>query len=111
MNSASGNKVLEINEDVISIKSATGSLEEIIKLDEVEKLILKETYSIPQETMKEVGEELMGSTKQNFLIFQQNDIQRRIDFGVDSYYMIEQLNQLIANWESRGFKIERIPHE
>jgi len=106
-----GNKLIEIDENEIRIKSQKGGQEEIIKLNEVERLILKEEYSIPQESMKEVGEELIGSTKQNYLIIQQNNKNRRIDFSVDSYYMLKQLNKLIRNWESKGYRIERVNYK
>ena len=111
MKSISGDKSLEIDEHEIRIKSSKGKREEVIKLNEVEKIILKEEYSIPQETMKEIGQELAGSTKQNYLIIQQNSRNRRLDFGIESYYMIKQLNKLIKNWESKGYEIERLTHK
>ncbi|MCF8253657.1 MAG: hypothetical protein K9H61_13755 [Bacteroidia bacterium] len=58
-----GNKLIEIEEDEIRIKSKKGTEEETIKLNEVERIILKEEYSIPQETIKEVGHELTGKQK------------------------------------------------
>ncbi len=111
MNSILGNKLIEIDEQEIRIKSKKGTQEETINLDEVEKLILKEDYSIPQETMKELGEEIIGKAKQNYLILQQNNQKRKLDFEIDSYFMIQQLNKIIENWEVKGYKIERVGHE
>ena len=105
-----GNKLIEINEHEIKIKSKKGLPEEIINLNDVDKLILKDEYSMPQETMKEVGKEIVGNTKQNYLILQQKNNRRKIDFEVESYYMINQLKKVIKIWESKGYNIERINH-
>ncbi len=102
-----GNKLIEIDEREIRIKSKKGNRVEIINLDEVEKLILKKEYSMPQETIKEIGEEIAGNAKQNFIIITQNSKDRRLDFEIDSYFMIKQLNKIIENWISRGYNIER----
>ena len=111
MNSVLGNKLIEIDEQEIRIKSKNGTEEEIVNLDDVEKIILKEDYSMPQETMKEIGEEIIGKAKQNYLILQQNNQKRKLDFEIDSYFMIKQLNKLIENWETRGYNIERKKHK
>ncbi len=102
-----GNNLIEIDEREIRIKSKKGNRVEIINLDEVEKLILKKEYSMPQETIKEIGEEIAGNAKQNFIIITQNSKDGRLDFEIDSYFMIKQLNKIIENWISRGYNIER----
>jgi len=108
INSVLGTRLIEIDEQEIRIKSKNGTQEEVIRLQEVEKLILKQDYSIPQETMKEVGEEIIGHTKQNYLILKKDNQNRQLDFEIDSYYMIEQLNKIIESWKSKGYNIERI---
>lgn len=111
MISVLGKKMIEIDRDEIRIKSTQGKEEETIKLNKVEKIILKDKYSIPQETIKEFGEELVGKVKQNYLILLQNNHERKLDFEIDSYYMINQLNSLIDTWKMQGYKIERIEQE
>ena len=101
-----GNKLLEIDEEEIRIKSNKG--EEVIRLDEITKIILKDEYSIPQETIKDIRKELTGETKQNYLILQKKSKKTKLDFEINSYYMINQLNKIIQTWESKGYKIERI---
>lgn len=107
-NSHIGNKQIEIDEEEIRIKSKKGVQEETINLNEIEKIILKDDYSIPQETIKEVGKELMGNTKQNYLILHKNNTGRKLDFEIDSHYMVNQLNKIIESWNSKGFNIEKI---
>ena len=106
-----GNKLIEINEQEIRIKSKKGIIQEIIKLDNIEKLLIKDNYSIPQETIKEIGKEITGDTKQNYLILQLNGENRKLDFEIDSYYMIGQLNKTIENWKTSGYKIESLNQE
>lgn len=103
-----GNKKIEMSEYEIKIESKNGIQEEIINLKDVDKFILKEKYSMPQETVKEVGSEMVGITKQNYLILQHKNHTRKLDFEVESYYMIKQLNKLIKKWELKGYNIEKI---
>lgn len=110
INSVLGNKLIEIDEEEIRIRSKKGVQSETFNLSEVDKVILKSEYSMPQETIKEVGKEIAGNTKKNYLILQQNNQTKRLDFEVDSYYMINQLNKTIEHWISRGYNIERIEH-
>jgi hypothetical protein len=102
-----GNRLIEIGIDEIRIKSKNVT-EEIIKLNKLEKILLKDEYSIHQETIKEVGQELTGKTRQNYIILHQNNKARQFDFEIDSYYMINQLNKVIESWKMKGYTIERI---
>lgn len=106
-----GNKLIEIDVNEIRIKSKVGIQQEIIKLDELEKILLKEDYSIPQQTIKEFSKELTGKTKKNYLIIQKNNQKRKLDFEVDSYYMMNQLNEIIESWKANGYNIEKLKHE
>ncbi len=108
INSVLGNKLIEIDIEEIRIKSKKGTDNETIKLNSVEKIILKDEYSMPQETMKEIGQELTGKTKQNYVILQQENQKRQLDFEVDSYYKINQLNKLIESWKMKGYNVERM---
>ena len=108
INSMLGNKLIEIDEKAMRIKSKEGLELELIKLDEVEKIIVKDEYSLPQETMKEVGQEITGKTKENFIILHFKHQKRKLDFEIDSYFMVTQLNKLIESWKVKGYKIERI---
>ncbi|PHN01293.1 hypothetical protein [Flavilitoribacter nigricans] len=103
-----GNKIIEIDEEAIRIKSKKGVEDELISLNEVEKIILKDEYSMPQGTIREVGQELTGKTKQNYLIIYQDSRKRQLDFEVDSYFMVNQLNKLIEIWKMKGYNIERV---
>jgi cbb3-type cytochrome oxidase subunit 3 len=110
INSVLGNELIEIDEKELRIISNKGIREQVFSLDKVDKLILKNEYSMPQETMKDLGKEIAGNAKQNYLILQQNGQDRRIDFEIDSYFMLRQLEKLIENWESKGYNIARVNH-
>ncbi|MCR9290520.1 hypothetical protein OAF63_02425 [Saprospiraceae bacterium] len=103
-----GNKRIEMDAEKIRIISGKGNTQEIIKLADIDKLLIKDNYSMPQETIKDVGMELTGKTIKNYLTLQLiNGETRRFDFEFDSYYMIAQLNKTINSWEVKGCKIER----
>lgn len=106
LNSVVGNRLIEIDFDQISIKSKQGIEEEKIQLNAVDKIILKEEYSMPQESVKEVGEEMLGTIKQNYIIIQKDGKTRKLDFEFESYYMLNQLNKLIEHWKETSSKIE-----
>ena len=108
INSILGNKLVEIDEEEIRIKSKNGRQQEVIKLDEIDKLILNKNYSMPQETIKDLGSEISGNAKQSYIIFQKNSETRKLNFEFDSYFMIEQLKKIIKNWEDKGYIIERV---
>lgn len=108
INSMLGNKLIEIDEEAMRIKSKEGLELELFKLDEVEKIIVKDEYSLPQETMKEVGQEIIGKTKENFIVLHFKHQKRKLDFEIDSYFMVTQLNKLIESWKVKGYNIERI---
>lgn len=107
MNGMLGNQLIEVDETEIRIKSNDGKSQETIRMDALQKVILKEEYGIPQENMQELKEELMGKPKENYLIIQQEGSQRKLDFEIDSYYKINQLNKVIKGWISKGYSIER----
>ena len=111
LNTMIGNKQIEIDEKEIRIISKKGIQQEIIHLDKVDKLIIQDTYILPQETIREVGREMTGKPKQNYIILEQDSQKRKLDFEVDSYYMIEQLNKLIENWKANGYNIEILNNE
>lgn len=102
-----GNKLLEIDKDEIRIKSKKGVQQEVFKLNEVDKLIVKEHYAMPEERLEEVRKEIMGTTDQNYLIVQQYQKERKLYFEFDSYYMVNQLDKLIKSWSVNGIRIEK----
>ena len=106
MNSLVGKRVIELDETGIRIKSKNGGTEESFKLNIIEKIILKKEYGIPQESIKEVVDEVKGNQKKNYLILQQNNEKRKFNFEIESYYMISQLNKIIEGWSKKGYNIE-----
>lgn len=108
IHSVFGKKWIEMDREEIRIKSKKGIVEETISLHSVERIILKDEYSMPQETIKDFGNELAGNAKQNYVILHQNSQERKLDFDVDSYYMVHQLIKLIESWKMKGYSIEII---
>lgn len=105
INSIFGNRIIEMDVSEIRIKSKGGNQQERINLNEVEKIILKQEYTMP-ETLKDAAGELAGKVIQNYLILHFKGESKKMDFEIDSYYMVTQLNKLIENWEKKGYKIE-----
>jgi Ca2+/Na+ antiporter len=103
-------RFIEIDTGAIKIISKKGVVDEVINLDEVETIFLNDEYSMSQETLKDIGNELIGKVKQNYLILLRNKHKRRLDFEVDSHYMSKRLNSLLEKWKMQGYNVERIEH-
>lgn len=101
-------KLIEIDATEIRLKSDEGSLIETIKLEHLDKIILKEEYSMPQETMKDLKEEIAGKANMHYLEIVQNGSRKRINFELNSYYMFEQLKKTIEIWKQNNFNIEYV---
>ncbi len=92
-------KQVLFGEQEISVINKNGQKEILIDLNKIEKLMVKETYFFSQE-------EIAENTKQNYIIIQKNkQNKRKLAFEIDSYYMINQLNQLISQWKAKKIPI------
>ncbi|MEM7372771.1 MAG: hypothetical protein AAF587_29390 [Bacteroidota bacterium] len=100
-------KHIEMDAEEIRIRSKNGTQSEVIPLDDIDQLILKDSYAMPQESLKDIGQELIGRMKRNYLILQQREQHRTFNFDIDSHYMLAQLHKIIEDWEVRGYKIIR----
>jgi len=100
------NKKLEISQNKIEIKDADGAAIETIDIESVNKIIVKEDYKMAQETLKDLKEEMKGNTEKHYLILEINKIQRRFDFVIESYYMLNQLKKLVQDWQKKNLLIE-----
>ena len=100
------NKRIEIDQNKIEIKEADGTVIETIEIENVNKLILKDDYKMAQETLKDLKEEIKGNIEKHYLILENNKIQRRFDFVIESYYMLNQLKKLVQDWQNKNVLIE-----
>ncbi len=92
-------KQVLFGEQEISVINKNGQKEILIDLNKIEKLMVKKAYFFSQE-------EIAENTKQNYIIIQKNrQKKRKLAFEIDSYYMINQLNQLISQWKAKKFPI------
>jgi hypothetical protein len=102
------NKRIEIAQNKIELKETNGSLIEKIEIENIDKLIVKGDYKMAHETMKDLKEEIKGNTEEHYIIIESNNKQRRLDFVIESYYMLNQLKKLVRVWESRNLLIEYV---
>jgi len=102
-----GHSQVEIDEQEIRIMS-NKKLVETIRLSDVDKLVIKEEYKIPGETIKEMHQEMGGKIFDNYIIVHLNEEEKNFDFELDSHYMIIQLNKIIKEWKCHGFKVEEL---
>lgn len=108
INSMLGEKLVEIDGEAIRIMSKKGDQEEAINLNDVDKITLKHNYSMAQETMRDIGKELTGNMNRNYVILQHGNKERKLDFEVDSHYMLNQLSKVIKDWESKAYNIVKV---
>lgn len=103
-----GVKVVEMDDGEIRINSKDGAKKEVIDLNTIDEIILKKEYAVPQQTLGDFGSELMGDVKQNYIILKEKGNSRKLYFELESFYMVNQLNKIIENWERKGFTIEKL---
>ena len=102
------NKRIEIAQNKIELKETNGSLIETIEIETIDKLILKSDYKMAQETMKDLKEEIKGNAEEHYIILESNNKQRRLDFVIESYYMLNQFKKLVQVWENKNLLIEYV---
>lgn len=102
------NRNIEISTDTIRIVSGHGKILETIPVADLTGVTVKETWAIPEERIQDLIRELKGKSLENYLIIQQNQEDRRFDFVLDSYYMIEQLKHVINDWQAKGLITETV---
>jgi len=108
LGASAGDSWLEIDKSTIKIKAKNGHLKETIKLDDVKQIILQENYSLPQDSLKAVKEEILGDPQKNLIVFQLEDGDKQLNFEVDSHYNLVQLQDLIAFWQAQGYLGEQV---
>lgn len=97
---------IEIDVQEIRIKSSNGILEETMQIGPKTKIKVKDTYNFPEETTKDIYREMRGQHRKNYLIIEHDGNSRVLDFTIDSYYMIEQIKKVIAQWKVNGVDIK-----
>ena len=61
-----------------------------------------------QETMSDLKEEIKGNTEKHFLVIEKDQIERRLDFEINSYYMFKQLNKVVEQWQKDNYRIQYV---
>lgn len=103
LSSILGKRSVEFDEQEIRISSKHGELMETIALDQIDRIVIKKEYALPGENMNDLNNEIRGVTQQNFIVLQKDAQERRLDFELDSYYMLEQLKKVLLAWKSNGY--------
>lgn len=73
-------KSIKIDHTEIRIISKSGTIVENINLEDVDKIRVKEEYSIPQESFKGIKEEFKRNANTHYIQLEQNKELKRIDF-------------------------------
>lgn len=100
------NKLIEIDDKEIRIRSSEGTLIESFDVNDVNKIVVKEEYTMPQETLKDMKEEISGRPNMHFIEIESNEKRVRIDFVLETYYMIVQLKKVINIWKQNNSTLE-----
>jgi hypothetical protein len=109
MKGLTGHKRIEIDQEAIRILNANGECLEVIDLNTVDAIEVKETYPMPQETLQDMADEVSGSPQRHYVRIIQNGESRQFDFEVNTYYMLKQLEKLVAAWTKAGYELMMVP--
>lgn len=103
-----GKKIIRINEKGIRIQTEKKQIEEIL-IEEVDKVLVKETYRFHEDDLKKIWKIMDGKPKEDYLLVQVGEMERRFDFEIESEFMANRLSQVILQWKTAGHSIEIIP--
>ena len=99
---------MELDDSALRVKSK-GKLPSIdIQLNTIDKITIPKGYGMPEESMKDIANEMSGNAKKNFVIISSSNQTQRFDFIIESYYMLKQFESTIESWVKKGYTIERI---
>jgi len=101
-----GTRLIEIDGEELRVKSNKGKLLQSFEINSLQKISVKDAYGIPNDNLKDMAFEIVGNPKMNYVILTANDQNFRFDFEIDSYYMTDQLIDVIQHWKTKGYTIE-----
>lgn len=107
MKSLAKNSTIEIDKQEIRIRNA-GQQQEVMNIGGIDNIKVKEKYIIPADSLGHLHKEINGTATENFVEFDYEGQRKRFDFELDSYYMIEKLNEMVNFWKMQGKNIEAI---
>lgn len=102
------NKNIEIDSNQIILKDSSGNLLETIAIKPDSRIKIKENYQMAQETMNDLKEEFRGNVEKHFIVIKDDNEERRFDFVISSYYMLNQLNKIVKLWQTEDYNIEYV---
>ena len=101
-----GNSTIEISPEEAIITGKDKKNVKKIDLRQISEICIKENYGFPDDNLTGIAREIAGKTLQNYFIFKSEKADRRFDFEFDSYYMIQQFNNLIEQWKKLGKRVK-----
>lgn len=104
----SKNGTIEIDENQISITTNSGQKVEDIALDQVDQIVVKNNYHIPEESIRDMAEEINGNHTKNYIELVKNNQTKRYHFEITTYYMLTQLNKITNHWRNSGYDLQYI---
>ena len=106
---ATGEQRLEIEADTIRILDGKGQIIETILPHTIDKIEVKNSYAMPQESIKDMVQEMKGYPQRHYIRMVKAGQTRQLDFEVDTHYMLNQLRKILSAWEQAGYAIKREP--
>jgi hypothetical protein len=102
------NSKIELNNESIRILDRFNQALEVYKIEDISEIEVLEEYKLPQEDLKDVVEEIFGKYKISYIQFVWNNECKKINFEIDSNYMLGKLNEVINNWSASGVKLSKV---
>ncbi len=102
------NKKIEIHQQTIRIINSDKSIVQEYTIKPHSIIKVKDSYEMPDAHLKSILNEFSGKSIENYIIYKSDKTEVRLDFIIDSFYMIEQLKKVITNWKVTGIKVESI---
>ncbi|MDX1408594.1 MAG: hypothetical protein R3330_10690 [Saprospiraceae bacterium] len=111
MKALSERRRLHMTESAIQLVNKEGAVIRHIDANRLREVALSGKH-IDTQTIADHLNELRGKPLKNYISLQSDEGETRIDFVVDSHYMMVQLNKILEVWGGRGIAVtmaNRIP--
>lgn len=100
-----GNRSIEMDDSEIRLTSKKRNQYELMVLDGDEVIILEKDYCHDQSVLTEFANDLDSKSKSHSIIIRKGGYERKLQFELDSHYMVTQLKKVIETWTSKGYQI------
>jgi len=104
-------KILEIRDKTISIKTKKGELINEIPAENYDEIEINISAKLTDDTAADMYKNARKGYSKNYIRLKKNTESVNFDFVIESYYMLEQMKKVAQHWKALGYNINLVLRE